>query len=666
MNLSFLKESYKHILMLLFVSLLVYVLTLNADFVYDDIAITVVENPLLKGEISLLEVFLTWDRPLRELTYLIDHTIWGFNPFGYHLQNLVWHSLNTCLLFLFLLYLVGAVREPPHIRIAKFEGAVREPPLRNLSFAAALLFAVHPINTESVAWISGRKELLCLFFELLACMLFVYSTMNFSVETKQRRIAYWGALLAVILAFLSKQVAVAIPLLLVAACWFYAKQHNQPLKWTPILKALIPFLVLTLLCTLFSYRLIEHLGIVEQRGTFYDPASREVDYTLLSAVLTPFATLYKSLFLCFWPIDLVVERGFLPVVSVYDFRWLSGFIAFLVLILIAYKSYSKLPGITFGILWFMITWLPVSGAVPVGYVLADRYLYIPCVGFCVVIVIGIKWLIEKLHYKLPFALPKGSVLFLIFLIVLFFSTRTVIRTMDWQNELSLWLSAAQSRPQNVKVMFNLANAYRDAGKIDEAFKHWQKALQLNPDYPQVLVSIGNAEKRRGNLKKAENYYSRALELEPEYGLAHYNLALLLKTQNRKELALKHFKLAANFLYSKRSGSRWKGMAYYEIAQLFYEQEKKSQATIYLARAESLAPEYAPIYLLKGMLHLGQPQIARNAFLTAIQLNPSYDEAYYNLGVLEWQTGNHQAAEKYWARATELNPNLKKLIKKVQN
>jgi tetratricopeptide (TPR) repeat protein len=638
----------KEIVLLFFLPWIVYALSLNGDFVYDDVAITVVENPLLHGEISLTEVLLQWDRPLREITYLLDHALWGFQPIGYHLQNVLWHSANTVLIYFFLCFL--GLPQP-------------------VFFLTALLFAVHPLSVESVAWISGRKELLCFFFEMAACFSFVYAVMSESKRRNVARLLYFASIISVLLALLAKQVAVVLPLLLFLTCRFYAQMRNRSFCHSAIIKAILPHVLLTVFFTLFSFRLFEQLHIVENRGTFYDPASRDVAYSFLSACLTPFATALKSIWLCVWPMDLTVEHGFSPVVKMADPRWLGGLIMVVFLLIIAYKSYSKIPAIWFGLLWFALSWAPVSGAVPVGYLLAERYLYIPCFGFLVAFTCGYFWL--RNHLEIRANGHRKKVLaysFPVFLatIGLFFSARTMMRTLDWRSEIALWESAKAARPANAKVRFNVGNAYRDAGRKEEAFEQWRNALELQPNYPQVWVTIGNAEKRRGQFAEAERGYREALALEPEYGLAHYNLAHLFAAQEKKELALQHYKLAAEYLYGKRSGNRWKGMAYYQIAKLLFERGEKELAWNYLIHAESLAPNHAPIYLLIGLLKQDQPDIARRAFQTAIELDANYSEAFYNLGVLEWQFGRQELAETYWSQALRLNPNLETGIRALRS
>ncbi|MFB3786841.1 MAG: tetratricopeptide repeat protein [bacterium] len=623
----------------LWLPLLAYAPALTGDFVYDDKAITVAENPALRGEVSWLEILLTWDRPLREFTYMLDHAVWGFQPLGYHLQNLAWHAANVYMLYFFLLFL-GVNR--------------------TIGFITALLFTAHPINTEAVAWISGRKELICLFFELAACYGFVYAVSRTATSTPLARLAHAGSLAALVLALLSKQVAVSLPFLMLVSGWLYFQTRRQPIPWRKLCKFLILPALITLAFLFYSYQIIERLDWVREEGTFYDPSARSAAYTPLSAVLTPCATLGHSVWLCLFPMDLTVEHAFSPVVTFWDSRWLLGAAAGVALTVLAWRTRGTAPEVLFGLVWMVVAWGPVSGLAPVSYLAADRYLYIPGAGF-LLSAVALGDLLFRRGGEFPAKLPLAVV----GIVAALFSIRTFDRCFDWRHEIALWQSAARARPGNPKVFFNLGNAYSGVNRMDEAFTSWNQTLALQPDYPQVWLNMGSAEEKRGDRAAAEKCYRKALEILPTYGTAHFNLGLLLEQQGRNEEALEHFTQAAEHLYGKRTAERWQGMAHYHIAHLLFLRGNKDLAAFHLARAEKLAPRYPPVYLLKGLLLQNNPAAARQEFLKALELEPRYSEAAFNVGVLEWQNGNRPLAEEYWKQAVEYDPGLAPQVEKVK-
>jgi tetratricopeptide (TPR) repeat protein len=621
------------ILLLCVIPTCIYGYALFCGFVYDDIALTVVNNPVLTGDLPWTTLF-AWDRPVREFTILFDHILWGMNPFGYHLQNLLWHCANTVLIFFFLRFL----------RVEK-----------DVAFWSSLLFSIHPINSESVVWISARKELLCLFFEVGACFLFVRAVLN------NNRFEFIASMVSLVLALYSKQVAIVLPALMLLSLWFYHQQVEQPFKLRLWYKWFIAPIVIVGLYLIFSSRVLEQLIFVETSGTYYDPAARDVEFIFLSAILTPFAILSNSIWLYFVPIDLTVERAFEPVTSLLDMRWISGLflLTYIIYIFVMYRK--EIKGLSFGIGWFLITWLPVSGFAPVAYLMADRYLYIPGMGFCFLMILGCY-----LMYRF-FSLRFSNVVMTIGLILLLlFYMRTAVRTFDWKDEISLWTSAVRARPHYAKAYVSLANAYSDIGDRKTAQLVWNKALSLNPNLPQVWLNQGISFKRQENYEAAERCYKKALELLPTYGRAHYNLGLLYMEQALTKQALHHFQAASEHLYDRLNTAYLKGLSHYHIARIFFSQHNEDTALIHLKQAQRLAPGYAPIYNLNGLIHQNNPEVARDSFQKAIQINPIYDEAYYNLGLLEWNMGNKEKADEHWNKAAELKPSLAKLIKSVKN
>ena len=546
----------------------------------------------------------------------------------------LWHIANTLLLFVFLKYLGAAEK---------------------LAFVTALIFAVHPINTESVVWVSGRKELLCLFFELLASFWFVRSLEN--QDKKFPSLKYYSlCILSLVLALLSKQVAVASPLLFIASYLCYGKTHIIPWNWKGLGVALSGSVLIVLLFVLCSYDLVGRLGVMQERGTYFDPAARNVAYTFLSAVLTPFATFAESIWLYIWPVDLTVERAFVPVTSILDYRWMIGLLFAVTLLLSVVRQVLRFPLFGFGICWLVFTWGPVSGVAPVAYLLADRYLYIPGIGFYLALLSVFIGKFEKYQ-------KTGIVIFL--LLIIFFSLRTMQRTMDWKDEFTLWNAAVAARPQNPLGYINLGNAYKEKKEYEKALDNWHQALFLKPDLPQVYLNMGNAEKEQGNKDLAEANYRLALKVLPEYGLAHYNLGLLLEEKGSVDEAIQHFEVATRFIYGKRDGAYRQGLAQYQIARIWISRGNVDKAIPHLLWAERLAPDYAPVYLLKGLASK-DPESARQAFLYAKELDPKNGEAYFYLGLLEWKSGNKTGADELWKEAEQLNPALRGKIEKEKS
>lgn len=607
-----------------------YAPAVTGEFVYDDVSITVTQNPAVTGEVSWLEV-LTWDRPLREFTYRLDYRIWGMNPLGFHLQNLLWHAANAVLVFHLLLRMGTGTRVAP---------------------AAALLFAVHPVNTEAVAWISGRKELLCLFFELLACHAFLRAD---SPSPAARRGWFVVVIVSTVLALMSKQVAIMLPLLMALCAWASARLRGRPFDVPSIARRLAAPVVLVAASLVWYFDIAAVLSIVQQRGTFYDPGAVDVEYSALAALLTPFATWLQSAWLFVVPLNLTVERGFQPAASFADPRWIAGFAVMAATFAAAWKVRDRAPLVLFGWLWIFIAWAPLSGAMPVGYLMADRYLYIPAIGFCALAAGAAKLAWSRaagIVWRGRAAAVLGCA------VLLAFAARTADRSFDWRDGETLWLAALEANPNVAKIEFNLGNEYQARGEYEKAFAHWNRALELQPFQPKVWVNMGNAKKRLGQMDGAEACYRRALELDPRYGAAHFNLAVLLEERGNTGAALGHFQSAARHMAGKRNEGRRRALAAQRAGQLFLERGERLQAAAYARMALVSDPYHAPSHLLWGLLRQEDEETAREAFQTAIQLDPEMEEAWFNLGVLEWTRGDREAGERCLGKAAELNPELR--------
>ncbi|MFH1741419.1 MAG: tetratricopeptide repeat protein, partial [bacterium] len=541
-------------LLLVLVCVVVYANGLQGGFVYDDVAVTITDNPFLSGLVGWKEV-LTWDRPVREFTYLFDHALWGERPFGYHLQNLFWHVLNVLLIW----------RIQREMRIDPWHACL-----------GALLFAVHPINTEAVTWISGRKELLCLFFELCAVWLFLRF-----LRTNVNPFGYsLAVVLSLCLALFSKQVAVVLPLLLIAAAW--TEGGISPLPKRRILFLLSIVMLGTAFLALTSLRAVEVAREALQRGTYYDPSARHLE--LEHPILTGFAVWWSAVRLLVIPYPLIVERTIDPVTSWADPRWILGIMIVAASLAFLWSRKRRGTGQPFGIAWILITWLPTSGLLPATYLLADRYLYIPCAGFC----IFAAYCFADLFHQRTTILRRAGVA-VVTVVLAGYALLTVGRNLDWADETALWESAALYESSNPKIQFNLGNAYYSEGLTERAEEEWKQALSLRPQYPEVHINLGTLYQKEGKWDLARFHYQEALKISPYYGIAEFNLASLYQETGNREEAIRMMRSAAAHIEGKRDTLRKKAAAYKELARLLMESERLREALA--AAKQSL--EYNP-------------------------------------------------------------------------
>ncbi len=626
-----------------------YLPSLLGGFVYDDRTITVLADPFVQGRIGWLEALMR-DRPLRGFSYAFDWWLWvpwlgqERAAFGFHLQNLVWHVLNV--------YLFARLCERLGVE-------------RRFATAAAAVFAVHPMGCEAVTWISGRKDLLCLAFGLLT----LHANLSFLQEERlgRRALGYaFASLLTLTLALLSKQVAVMLPVL--GAIAILLARRNAWLFPPQRAFALIGLqLGLVAVVSLLWLRLGDAVAMTAQ-GTFRDPGVQGIEWTGRSALLTGSLVWGKVHRLLLLPWDPTLERRILPVTEWSDLRWLMGPLwTFAVAgFLWAARKQTRVPHA--GYLWIAAAWVPTSGLLPIAYLMADRYLYIPSVGYGL-LVAGVLGAVSQ---WLPgFENRKRILGIALFCVALLFA-RTWTRTLDWRNETALLRCTLLQVGEDPRLLSALGRAYSREGDWEPALEALGRAVTLDPDYLEARLNLGLAWRSSGNLEAAEAQYREALRRDPTYGTAQYNLGILLEEKGETEAALEAFRIASRTLKSKADTNARRARALVQIARIRLAEpnpppEALGEAARCLNRALAMNPTSAAAWDYEGrrLLLKGRHKPAGDAWNRSLELDPHRAETAFNLGVWHLQAGNREAAERFFARALESDPGLDGQIRAVR-
>jgi len=449
--------------------------SLGGDFIWDDSSF-VVENFSIRNFQNVISSFtnplalaakpsqaLDNYRPLLNLSFATDYFLWGLDPFGYHLTNLMLHILNGIFLYFLMLHLVKSDM---------------------LAAIIAIIFVVHPVQTEAVTWISSRANVQFMLFYLLSLFFFI----KFREGEKNKRFFYYSSLIFFIASVFSKEMAVTLPFIIVLYDLYFNKKRFSFLKtkmlvWLPFFFILLSFVVIR---TLAVGRITQcsYLG-----GNFY--------YTFL----TMLKGIVYYLRLLFWPQNLCADY-LLPVsISFFEpgvFFSALVLISLGVAIILLYERHKKE---SFFMCWFFITLLPVANLIPLKILIAERFLYLPSIGIIAFFVIIIARLIKD---------KKWLIIFTSFLIILL-SDRTVIRNYNWENEISFFKSGIVACPQNPRLHLNLGNAFEKASLFENAEVEYKKALQLNPELPNVYVGLGNVYIKTERIKEAGEILNRGLK-----------------------------------------------------------------------------------------------------------------------------------------------------------
>lgn len=639
-NQPFFKKQQKWIYLIIIIalSMMVYLNTLNNDFAYDDSHL-VENNPAIRSWKNFSEIARPSQRPVRAITYMIDYSIWKLNPFGFHLTNIFLHAIAAALLFLFLNHFLD----------------------KNLSFLVTLLFALHPIQTEAVAAIANRKEMLMSAFFLLAFILYLKKSKHW-IFFVLSYICYGFALL-------SKEVAVTLPVMVFVYDWYFKDKRT--------LKKNIPLYALYVLPIIAGALIIF--------GTDRFPNFFSVEHTRGLPYPRVFATSMKAfphyLKLLLFPFRLSADHYFPPVESPFEILAIFAFIFFIIYIasIFVIKKSSKL--LSFGLLWILINWLPISNLVPSVYFLAERYLYFPSIGFCLILGLGLMNLIK---YKKWVGLGASA------LILVIYAGTTINRNNDWKNDFTLWSDAVKLQPGNPQAHFYLGNAYREKGNYARAEQHYRKSLSIEPRQVRALTNMGNMYSEKGEFENAIIAYEKALALERGKVYKHTefiynNLGTAYFRLQNYEKAIENFTVGIAIDPNSPDIFLNRGNAYARLKKFDKAEEDYQQAL-------RLNPNMLEVYKFMGLTYIqsedfdkaigvfneylkrdrqsegalrviasrglafnrkGEYRKALQDFSTAIKMNPYFGEPYRLMGMTYSEMGEIDLAIKSFEKYLQL-------------
>ncbi|XP_074727691.1 protein O-mannosyl-transferase TMTC1 isoform X1 [Strix uralensis] len=370
---------------------------------------------------------------------------------------------------------------------------------------------------------------------------------------------------------------------------------------------------------------------------------------LLTRFLTYSYLLAFNAWLLLAPITLCYDWqvGSIPLIeSIWDARNLATVFLVLVMTLLSLHciaAFKKLEHkeVLVGLLFLVFPFIPASNLFfRVGFVVAERVLYMPSMGYCILFVHGLK--------KLSTWLSKWriTILTLFALLLLLFSWKTVKQNEIWLSRESLFSSGVKTLPHNAKVHYNYANFLKDQGRNIEAIYHYKTALKLYPRHASALNNLGTLTK---DVVEAKDYYRQALQLNPQHNRALFNLGNLLKSQGKKEEAV--ILLRDSIKYGPEFAD-----AYSSLASLLAEQERLKEAEeVYKAGIEN-CPESSDLHNNYGvfLVDTGAPEQAVSHYRQAIRLSPAHHVAMVNLGRLHRSLGQNKEAEAWYKRALKVS------------
>jgi tetratricopeptide (TPR) repeat protein len=547
--------------------------------------------------------------PLTWLSHQLDVQLFGLNAAGHHLTSVLLHAANGLLLFLLLRTMTGALWR---------------------SFAVAALFALHPLRVESVAWVAERKDVLSALFWLLTT--YAYVRWVAATAPPHRKVFFALALLGFACGLMSKPMLVTLPFTLLLLDYWPLERFRQKTFLALVIEK-IPFFALTAASVVVTFLVQRRAGAVDEVMAY--------GYRLSNAPVAIVRYLGKL----FWPQDLAF---FYPHPPGQQWPLLSVLGAGAVLAgisVIAIRLWQRQPSLLMGWCWFLGTLVPVIGLVQVGQqALADRYTYIPTLGFLVALV----WSVHACVATRPGFLFPAAVIATVAAGVCLALTRQQVQV--WKDTASLCRQAIAVTSNNYLAHDMLGAVLDKQGKSDAALREHVAALKIKPDYADAHNNLAVALQRQGRLADAISHYELAFQLRPRYPEAHFNLGVALEEAGRLEEAGAQYSRAIELKPNYAD-------AYYNLGVVLGRQGKLDAAVQQFQHALALNSDYAEAHNNLGVTldRLGRPDEAVRHYEQALRLQPQSARAHFNLGVALTKTGKLADATAAFEEALRLNP-----------
>lgn len=613
-----------------------YANTLLNGFIYDDLQ-QLVDNPYVQTFAHTGEIFTTtvWSfqgvqgitnyyRPLMTFAYLIGYQLFGPLAYIYHLMNLLSHVSVVLVLFA--------------LTLRMFRD-------RLLAFLAALLFALHPVHVESVAWIAGLPDLQLAFFFLLAMWLYIGIERLGGPDSWRSQLALAGTFL---LALLSKEPAATFPVL--AAAYEHCCREDR--RETTFLQKLARYRYLWLL--LLAYILFR----VKVFGAFA-PVLQRPNLTWYEAFLSGAALVGQYARDLFWPQPLSSFYVFRKSTSFADPAVLAGLgvlAAGTTLFLILWRRQRNL---CFALAWMLLTLAPVLNARwMAANVFAERYLYLPSVAFCWLLAAGwvALWRGAPLSETETAREMRGTrpavrwTLAAVLLGVCALSAVSIVRQNRlWENEVVFFSKILEGSPEAYLVRTSLGTVYWNRGDLAAAEREWQRALRQVSTNAIALQNMGLLRTQQKRYDEAVDYFHKAIRYKPRYAIPHFNLAKLYEELGRDQQAEIEYRVALD-LYPLHLDAR------NHLAQSYHRAGRIAEAEQQFLISVRNRPNDG------GYTGLGQIRLARRqyaeaqaAFQQAVELNPFNSDARFGLAEVLTAEGRYAEAMREYEEGLTIDP-----------
>ena len=494
-------------------------------------------------------------RPLLLFSFSLDYKIWKLNPFGYHLTNTILHIFNSLLIYYLLFFI--------------FKN-------KKIAFLTALIFLLHPLQTEAVTYVSGRGDSLSIFFVLLAFIFYCFA----KERNKNKYLVLSSCFF--IFALLVKESTIFFPALILLYEVLYPSKKLKDILTRILPLFLIAFIYILLRLTILNFG--QTLNLYGEENIFTQNIHYRI-FTFLKILL-----IYFSLY--FAPIHLHMERTTEILTTFFHPAVIISLIILILIIFVSYYFFKKGNKIfAFGFGLFFISLFPFSNIfVPISGLLYEHWLYFPLVGLSLILAYLFNFLFFEFLPKLKLNKFFRLILFGIFIFFLvFLSARTILRNFDWKNPITFY-NQTLKYSETTRVHNNLAMAYDEEGDFEKAISHYKRAIEISDIYPQTHNNLGNTYKEMGETEKAIEEFEIAIKMDKYFFVAYNNLANLYFEQKEYDKAIEVYQ---NYLKITPKNL----ITLYNLGTIYYIKKDYDSAILTFQKILEIQPENEEIFNL---------------------------------------------------------------------
>lgn len=624
---------FRHLLIIAVLSVAVYSNTLFMGFVWDD-KLQILENVQIRSLKNIPSMFISdvWSgvvaldakvpyfRPMFNLSLAVDYFFWGLNPFGYHLTNVLIHVMVSLAGYLVFTKILNN---------------------KLSSLFAALVFAVHPVHTEAVAWVSARNEPMCALFMLLSLYLYIL------YRERDKIVFLILSLVAFFFGLLSKEMAVTLPgVIFIYEMAFGREPLSRRIKWALIFATVI-----------IPYFILRSISL-ETQMLVNVPFSRRL--------FTSFGLIAEFLRLLVLPVNLKAYYDFPIKQSFFEGNVLLSFVIVCLTITGSILSIRYNRTVFFGMMWIFTTLFPVSGILRLiqPAPMAERYLYIPSAGFSIVMGSVFLMIINRLVtlkdengswidlFKHKYA-NMVTVSAMVLVGLMFFMS--LMNNAVYTDEMSFNKKRIKDAPNYWGSYAGLAEYYDSQGLFDKAIEEFKKAIECDPDMAVLYKNVGGIYGKQGRYDEAEKYLQKAISIDPNIYDAYNSLGAIYEKEGRLDKA--EDALRKSIQVSPKNHA-----SYYNLGVVYNKQgnlDKAADAIIQAIRINPLEKRYpeslSTIYFNRGIAYFknGKFEKALEDFDKAVQYNPQNAQAIYNRGSVYYKLGRENDAIRDFQQAARL-------------